>query len=348
MRRLSFEDAGRVIRVESGQIRQDRLTLFSVMKNEMAFLPGWLAHHRGIGFEQFLVWDDASSDGTDRYLRDQPDCVVLRSDSGFGEPVRYAQPNGMVRKDRFGTYVKGAAPQHFLGGQFVAYLDADEFLILPPGVSSVGAVVDRLRAEGAPSCLATLIEFFPAASADLAGRMPDSFDGLIAAYPYIQAETIIEPVPRKAAPRSIGQSKTARLYARYGIELPLVRRGWHRIWMPERAKRGQRNQTSPRYKTPLILRDGDSFQVGSHNGSRPPSMTTMLSIAHFVFTARSREKIRDAIRWGAHTLGGRKYHGYAALLDAMEGRADGFLDAESVRYEGPEQLVALGLMRWQD
>lgn len=62
------------------------------------------------------------------------------------------------------------------------YLDADEFLVLPLSVSFVGTVVNRLRAEGAPSCLATLIEFFPTARADLAGRMPDSFEGLIAAY----------------------------------------------------------------------------------------------------------------------------------------------------------------------
>jgi predicted transcriptional regulator with HTH domain len=31
----------------------------------------------------------------------------------------------------------------------------------------------------------------------------------------------------------------------------------------------------------------------------------------------------------------------------MDGCEDGFLDAESVRYEGPEQLVTLGLMRWE-
>lgn len=108
MRRLSFEGVGRVIRVESGQIRRGRLTLFSITKNEMAFLPGCLAHHRGIGFEQFLVWDDASSDGTDRYLSDQPDCMALRSDSGYGDPVSFVTPAGTVRKDRFGIYVKGA------------------------------------------------------------------------------------------------------------------------------------------------------------------------------------------------------------------------------------------------
>ena len=317
------------------------------MKNEMAFLPSWLEYHRNIGFEQFLIWDDASGDGTFEYLCDQPDCIVLHSDMGFGEPSTYVDPRGTRRKDRFGTYVTAAAPQCFLKGQFVAYIDADEFLILPPRVHSVATVVARLRDQGATGCLASVIEFFPASSTGLVGEMPKSFSALLDAYPYFQAEKLIELAPGAKSPRFCGLSKTARLYERYGIELPLYRRGWHRIWMPAKVKRAHRGQTSPRHKTPLILREGDSYQVGSHNGSLPPSGTVLLSMAHFVFTARSREKIQDAIRRGGHALGGRKYHGYAALLAAMDGCEDGFLDAESVRYEGPEQLVTLGLMRWE-
>lgn len=76
-------------------------------------------------------------------------------------------------------------------------------------------------------------------------------------------------------------------------------------------------------------------------------MTTMLSIAHFVFMARAGKDSR-CHPLGAHTLGWRKYHGYAALLDAMEGRADGFWMPKASVMKSPSSLVALGLMRWQD
>lgn len=346
METVGIEDAGRLARVVSGTPDPARLTLFSTMKNEMGFLPAWLAHHREIGFQQFLIWDDASDDGSFEYLCSQPDVVVMRSDLRFGQLLRYRDPEGLVREERAGTYFKIALPHLFLDGAYVGYVDADEFLLLPPGVDSVSEVVARLERDGAASAVASVVEFFPASADALTGALPQSLAGLLAAYPYFQAEKLVDLVPGEVRPKLCGQSKTARLYAQYGITPPLVRRGWHRLWMPASVKRAQRAQTSPRHKTPLIRRGGGSYQVGSHNGSLPPSSEVLLTVAHFVFTAQSAEKIARAIRTGAHAHGGRKYHGYAALLQAMAGRKDGFLDDRSLRYEGPEQLVALGLMRW--
>ncbi|MGP6088307.1 glycosyltransferase family 2 protein [Antarctobacter jejuensis] len=322
------------------------MTLFSTMKNEMGFLPAWLAHHRAIGFEQFLIWDDASDDGSFDYLCDQPDVVVMQSDLSFGAPLQYRDPDGAEREERAGTYMKIALPHLFFDGAFVGYVDADEFLILPPGVGSIKEVVARLEDEGAPSAVASVVEFFPADASGLTGDLPQSFGGLVEAYPYFQAEKLVELVPGKVRPKFCGQSKTATLFERYGITPPLVRRGWHRLWMPAGVKRAQRSQTSPRHKTPLIRRGGGSYQVGSHNGSLPPSSDVLMTVAHFVFTAQSARKTQRAIRVGAHAHGGRKYHGYAALLQAMAEQKNGFLDDRSVRYTGPEQLVALGLMRW--
>lgn len=346
MKTLQLEDVGRIIWIESGTIRNDRLTLFSTIKNEMEFLPIWLAYHRSIGFDQFLIWDDSSTDGSFEYLCKQPDCTVLRSNLSFGQPINYLDPKGVRRSERFGIYMKSAGPHHFLKGQFVGYLDADEFLLLPPGVDSVSMVIERLQHEGASSCVSSVIEFFPSSSAELKGEMPSNFASLLKTYPYYQDEKLVELSPTVGRPRFCGLSKTARLYSRYGVEPPLVRRGWHRLWMPSGVKKAQRSQTSPRYKTPLILRDGESYQVGSHNSSLPPSCSILLAIAHFVFTARSQKKILNAIAQGSHAHGGRKYHGYAALLQAMEGQADGFIDELSVRYEGPEKLITTGLMHW--
>ncbi len=342
---VRIEDAGRLAQVVHGAVDPARLTLFSTMKNEMGFLPAWLEHHRSIGFQQFLIWDDASDDGAFAYLCEQADVVVMRSDFGFGTPVTYTDPAGQTREERLGTYFKIALPHLFFDGAFVGYLDADEFLILPPGVASVAEVVARLEGAGAPSAVASVVEFFPHDASGLVGDLPVDFAGLIAAYPYFQAEPLVQLQPG-AQPELMGQSKTARLFQRYAIKPRIERRGRHRLWMPRSAKKAQSFQKSPRHKTPLVRRDSGSWLTGSHYANLPPSPDVLLTVAHFVFTAQFADKIARATRWGAHANAAAKYRYYAELLERMQGVEDGFLDENSVAYEGPQQLIGCGLMRY--
>ena len=345
MDRVGLEDAGRLARVVSGAVDPDKLTLFSTMKNEMGFLPAWLAHHREIGFEQFLIWDDASDDGAFEYLSAQADVVVMRSDLSFGQLVRYCDPDGETRLERVGTYFKIALPHLFFDGAFVGYVDADEFLILPPGVTSIAQVVARLAQDGAPSAVASVVEFFPASVAGLEGDMPQSFAELVAAYPYFQCEPLVE-LRDGAQPELLGESKTACLFRDFDVKPKVVRRGWQRVWMSSKAKKAQAFQKSPRHKTPLVRRDAQSRLTGSHYGNLPPSSEVLLTVAHFVFTAQFADKIARATAWGAHANGAAKYRYYAALLERMSGVESGFLDGNSVAYAGPQQLVDCGLMRW--
>jgi hypothetical protein len=345
MSAYGIEDAGRLARVVSGQVDAGKLTLFSTMKNEMGFLPAFLAHHRAIGFEQFLIFDDASDDGTSAYLAAQSDCVVMQSDLSFGDEITYRDPDGESRRERAGTYFKIALPHLFFDGAYVAYVDADEFLLLPPGVSSISEVVTRLAAEGAPSAIATVVEFFPENVAGLSGDLPKSFDGLLEAYPYFQAEALVDLVPGRQ-PELLGKSKTARLFKQFDIEPKVERRGLQRLYMSSRAKKAQQFQKSPRHKTPLVLRSAESRLTGSHYANLAPSSTVLLTVAHFVFTAQFADKIARARAWGAHANGASKYRYYAELLARMQARKGSFLDENSLRYEGPQQLIDAGLMRW--
>ena len=344
---LSFNDILELAPVASGTLRPNALTLFSTMKNEMNFLPAWLEHHRAIGFEQFLIWDDASSDGTSAFLDAQADVVVLRSEYGFGESVRYVDPAGKTQSGRFGTYVKVAAPQVYLPNSFVAYLDADEFLILPENVTTVAEVAETLLGRGETSILASLIEFFPNTLDGAAPDFPDSFEGLIAAYPYFEAEQLLRPQQGKSKPKFLANSKTAKLYDAFGVTPPIVRKGWQKIWMSKKAKLSQMAQTSPRHKTPFVFRGADSWQVGSHNANQPPAQDRWLAVAHFVFTHNLKAKAEAAIKAAAHAHGGRKYYGYAQILDKCADRPDGLLSEQSVRYSGPDQLSEIGLIRWE-
>ena len=72
----------------------------------------------------------------------------------------------------------------------------------------------------------------------------------------------------------------------------------------------------------------------------------LLTIAHFVFTAQSYQKARRAVEEQSHAKKSLKYHGYVQLFDKMHAISASFLDEKSVKFEGPEQLLELELMRW--
>ncbi|TNF19511.1 MAG: glycosyltransferase family 2 protein [Rhodobacteraceae bacterium] len=338
-----IEDAGQLARVASGQVDPDRLTLFSTMRNEMGFLPAFLAHYRAIGFEQFLIIDDGSDDGSFDYLAAQPDCVVVHTSLPYGAPLTYRDPDGTRQQTRAGVYYKIALPHLFCDGAYVAYVDADEFLFLPPGVTSIVEVVERLRAAGAASAVASVVEFFPARVADLSGALPQSFAGLLAAYPHFQAEPLVRLVPGQQ-PELLGRSKTARLFKTFDISPKVERKGLQRLYLSSKARKAQQFQKSPRHKTPLLLRSKDSRLTGTHNANLPPSSEVLLTIAHFVFTAQFADKIARARAWGAHANAAAKYRYYAELLDRMQARDGSFLDENSVEFRDVQQFIDCGLM----
>lgn len=345
MEKVGIGDAGKLAHVVKGRVDPARLTLFTIVRNELGFLPAWLAHHRSIGFEQFLIFDDGSDDGTGDFLAAQSDVIVMGSELRFGDLLLYCDPEGVTRQERAGTYFKIALPHLFFDGAYVGYVDADEFLILPSGVASIAEVVARLETEGAPSAVASVVEFFPTDASGLAGDLPNSFDALLAAYPWFQPEQLVR-LQTGEQPTIIGKSKTARLFDRFKVAPRIERKGWHRLWMPRKVREAQGFQKSPRHKTPIVRRDAGSWLTGSHYANLAPSSSVLLGVAHFVFTAQFADKIARARAWGAHANGAAKYGYYAELLDRIAGVERGFLDEQSQRYTGPEDFMKAGLMRW--
>ena len=342
---LTIEDARETVQVVHGTPDPAKLSLYTPVRNEMRLLPAFLAHYRAIGYEQFLISDDGSDDGSLAYLQGQGDVVVIRPDLAFGAPVLYRDPTGKTRQDRAGTVYKIALPHAFCPGKYVSYFDADEYLFLPPGVSSVKTIIAQLEKEGATSAVTSLVEFFPADASGLQGDFPQSFGALLNAYPYFEPAPLVRLHPDDQ-PELVGATKTAQLFERYGIKPRSERRGWHRLYMPSRVKKEQGFQKSPRHKTPIVLRTAQSYLVGSHNANLAPSPNILLCTAHFVFTAQFADKIARATAWGAHANGAAKYRYYAELLAAMEGVDAGFLSRQSAVFEGVGQLIECELMKW--
>jgi hypothetical protein len=333
--------ARNVIRVASGGLRAERTSLFSVFRDEMFFAPAFFDHYRAIGVEQFLVLDDGSTDGTREFLMAQPDCVLLASDLRYGQEITFLDAGGGSAKQRAGIYFKMAIPRAFLDEGYVIYVDADEFLLLPPGVTGVGEVIARLAARGDACCVASIVEFFPETVAGLrAGAASVSLAELIAAYGWFQPEPVVE-IDAAGFPQPVGRSKSARLFQAHGVRLRQrgLRKRLRSLFAPE-------YRASPQFKTPIFRSDEATFLTGTHKCNRPAPSDLLLTIAHFVFTAQFEAKVNRALEWRSYFNGSDKYEHYARLLRALA-RGRGILtDAHSVCFTSTDQFVAAGLMRW--
>jgi hypothetical protein len=319
-------ELARSLTVRSGRVEAGALTLFSVMRDERHLVEAWLDHHRGLGFRQFLVLDDGSEDGTAELLAAQPDVVMLGSPHRFGDPGLARGRFGILRRNRAGTAMKDAAPRRFLPqGAWSGYLDADEFLILPPGIGSVGEVVGRTRW---PGIAASVVDFFPERLTDRAAPPPPParrLDDLLAEAPFFEAEPVmrlrgpLQPVP-------VAPAKSTRLFEA------------HLGGGPDSA----------RVKVPLARLGPLVHRFGSHKLNLPPDPRRLLAVAHMIFTADFAAKVARARAWGSHVGGGEKYHRYAQLIDALDAAGATLTGPASRRFDagGARAMLECGLIRW--
>lgn len=101
------------------------------VRNEGAFLLEWLAHHRAVGFTDFLVFSNACDDGTDAMLDRLADLgwlVHLRNDGPHAEGPQWAALK--------------AADRHPLvqAADWVMVLDIDEFVNVRVGDGTLAAL----------------------------------------------------------------------------------------------------------------------------------------------------------------------------------------------------------------
>lgn len=129
----------------------ERQILFSAQRNEGPFLLEWLAYHLVIGFDRIVVVSNDCTDGSDCLL----DCVsrhapldhVMQTVEGPNAPQHQAQhaarEAGLLRS-----------------GDFVCWLDADEFLNIHAGA---GYLVDVRAAIGSADGICMNWKLFGAA-----------------------------------------------------------------------------------------------------------------------------------------------------------------------------------------
>lgn len=106
------------------------------VRNEAAFLLEWLAHHRAVGFTDFLVFSNNCQDGTDAML-DRLDAM--------GE-ITHCRNDGPFDKGGIQfTALKAAAKMEIVQqADWILPLDVDEFVNIHVGDGTLPALLDAL------------------------------------------------------------------------------------------------------------------------------------------------------------------------------------------------------------
>ena len=101
-----------------------RALIVATMRNEAPFILEWIAWHRVVGFDHFLIYSNDCSDGTDEILQ--------RLDAlGIITWVRNREPQGGKPQ----TVALDLAVQHprYLAADWVLHIDADEYVLVRTG-----------------------------------------------------------------------------------------------------------------------------------------------------------------------------------------------------------------------
>ena len=336
-----MNDRTEVLRIIHGRLRDAKVSAIAVVKNEQFYIRSFLDHHRKVGVEQFVILDDHSSDGTRELLAAQSDCVVVESPYTYGQEIGLPGPAG-ERRLRAGIAFKSLVPQKYLAGRWAVCLDADEYLVLPQGVATLGELVDLLARHDVVSVASTLVDFFPATLAEM--RQPREFPSaaaMLEAHPYFDAVPLLERRPGAPGFRRNDYSATARLFRKHRVktvpEFMLGAPRWLNRVLPFRYP------STSVSKMPLVRWDPGVEYVNSHRTNVPPSDKVLLGLAHLKFTYDLARRLEYALDSKVYVRGSRKYLWYVELLRSMSSADGSFLGPESRRYTGPADFAEAGL-----
>lgn len=296
-------------------------SVFSVVRNEMYFLPHFLNHYRNLGARDFLFLDDRSTDGSLDYLLAQRDCDVVQASLSFGESFG---------KKRFGIVARTLLPRKLRLDRWVLSVDADEFLILPSCYPNLAALAGAMEREGLRVARALMFDFFPASLRAL--EEADPLSDPFALCPFFDAwETVDWP---DCAPHP------ARLSTGDGVRPRML----DRLRASSTALQGLTDTYRPAsmYKMPLVRWGARTEMVTAHHVNILPSDRIQLGLAHFKFVPGYRARIADALASKAYWRDSMEYRFLeVAVRELQDWPLSG---PRSRRFRSPADVEETGLI----
>ncbi len=331
--RISLREALSAVRIVSGQFKQGCLTLGVVARDERYFIEALLQHYRSLGVAQFAVLDDHSIDGTREFLAGQPDCILLEWDFTFGQRVSVVDAPWGDEPTRAGAIARDLVPRRIgLDGWFIN-VDADEFLVLPPGFSTLHDLLPILDRLGIETVKAVLHEMYPVEIWPEDARVePIDAAELFERYGYFDRDQVFDgKKPSRSASTRLFQ--TAGVGERFAGVLPPNRLFRWLFKQPPRT---------PSHKSPLVRWTAGTYLRGSYHGYAKPPADLKLAIAHFKFTPDLDRRTALALQLRSYARGSQSYGHYELLLKRMRARGLQFSGSSTARFQRPEDFYSIG------
>lgn len=156
-----------------------RKVLVSTMKNEGPYLLEWLAYHKSIGIDEFCIFSNDCTDGTN---------LILNRLDQMGVVKHYDNPLGPRMDPQRAAYSRAGRMDWVRSADWVLIVDADEFLNIHVGDRSVDALID---ACGAPDAIS--INWRLMGSQGQSKMTNDTFNGELVTERFTKGSSFEEP-----------------------------------------------------------------------------------------------------------------------------------------------------------
>jgi hypothetical protein len=318
------------------------VTIITLLKDEIFFLPAFLDHYRSLGVTQFVFLDDGSTDGSADYIKSQPDCALLVSDFSFGDTLNGKKLHVIWRTE---------LARKYCSDRWGLVVDIDEFLELPPGFTELAHFTRLLDDQRCTAVGAVMVDFYPAHITDLeVTKAPSDKSELFARYPFFDDcphGHWIDGRNKFQAGYGGVRDRLANLYGVVSHRDTEAKKGLRALKLKIRAFAGgeKRKLYNAIHKVPLVRWSQEYEYLSPHTLNRAPCSGLQLPLVHFKFTGSLYGKINSAIASRAYHRQSAEYRGYHDLLTNMKMSEASFLCDFSRKYVNSSDFLGSGILR---
>jgi len=322
---------------------RDEIRLFCVLRDEALRLPYFLDYYRRCGVNRFFMINNNSSDGSEAFLLQQPDCHVFFTDGPYGER-------------RAGVTWLNTLFDVYGEGRWIILADADELLIYPKcETAPLPAFCNWLDKNGYEGVYTLLLDMYSKQpikevsykhGEDFRTACPyhDKDYHFVRRYGVPALQPAFPPFEHIGGPRlrlCFAEQNTQALWPRLKVKL-----AQRLIKLAHRA--GLLKSITPplpatqAFKVPLVKwRAGNAF-ITSHRLNPVRLAPVRGALLHFKYLQDFSKRVQDALATGAHFNGSAEYKRYAELLAADPNLSLAY--EGSVAYHDSAALLRHGLI----
>jgi hypothetical protein len=305
----------KIVSDKTGKIAPSDIILVCCQRNEVSRLPFFFDYYRGLGVSHFLFVDNDSDDGSLAWLSEQSDCSVWHTKASY-------------RDAKFGMDWCNDLLRRYGANRWCLTVDADEFLVFPKmETRSLRGLCQYLDDESRRSFQVVMLDAY--SDRPLNETLYEAGDDPFTTCPffdldgYVQDDGFGKATWIRGGPRLRAHFHDAPASSPGLNKTPLIK------WRMHYHYRSSMHDCRPYYL---------------NDAQRNDSMPVTGCLFHFKFMNSLLEKTAEERVRKQHYLEGAEYDRYG-----VSGNVLLYRDGLSVRYEGTEQLMKLGLMsqgRW--